>query len=244
MKIIAHRGASGEFPENSLLAFEQAILQKTDGIELDVHFHDESQQFIVLHDSYLEKTTNGKGHYNQYSIAELTQLSLGQNQNLTTLAQSLRVIAGRTFVNIELKTINSNIAVIHAQLFSLDSIISDAIKNHGFSLEQFVLSSFNHHILFHSKKILTKIKTAALIAHNPVKFAGIATDLKCDAINPVIDCLDQALVQDAHQRGLEVWVYTVDRIEDIQLCQQLNVDAIFTNFPENARSHLNNCKDR
>ena len=84
MKIIAHRGASGEFPENSLLAFEQAIQQKADGIELDVHFHDQSQQFIVLHDIYLDKTTNGQGHYNLYSIAKLTQLSLGQNQKLLT----------------------------------------------------------------------------------------------------------------------------------------------------------------
>ena len=58
MLVIAHRGASRRFPENSLLAFEQAILQAADGIELDVHFHPQSQQYIVLHDAYLEKTTN------------------------------------------------------------------------------------------------------------------------------------------------------------------------------------------
>ncbi|MDG1752753.1 MAG: glycerophosphodiester phosphodiesterase family protein [Thalassotalea sp.] len=243
MKIIAHRGASGEFPENSLLAFEQAILQKADGIELDVHFHDESKQFIVLHDFYLDKSTNGQGHYNQHSIAELTQLSIGQEQLLITLSHALTIIAGRALVNIELKTISSDINIINTQLFALKSIINNAIRNDGFSSHQFVLSSFNHHILFHSAKIIPEIATAALIAHNPLDYACIAKDLKCFAINPAIDCLDQALIEDAHQRGLEVWVYTVDRIEEIELCQQLKVDAIFTNFPKNVRNYLSNCKD-
>ena len=48
MKVIAHRGASGEYPENSLLAFEKAIEQKADAIELDARFH-ESSEFILLH---------------------------------------------------------------------------------------------------------------------------------------------------------------------------------------------------
>jgi glycerophosphoryl diester phosphodiesterase len=243
MKIIAHRGASGEFPENSLLAFEQAIRQKADGIELDVHFHDKSKQFIVLHDYYLDKSTNGQGHYNQCSLTELTQLSLGQDQNLITLSRALTLIAGRTLVNIELKTVSSDIGIINTQLFALRSIINNAINNDGFSLQQFVLSSFNHHILFHRDKIMPELASAALISHNPIDYARLAKDLKCNSINPAIDCLDQTLVADAHQRGLEVWVYTVDRFEDIALCQQLNVDAIFTNFPNNVQNYLKNCKD-
>lgn len=243
MKIIAHRGASGEFPENSLLAFEQAILQKAGGIELDVQFHDESKQFILLHDCYLDKTTNGQGHYNRLSLEELSQLSLGQGQKIITLSQALAAIAGKTLVNIEIKTVSSDIYIINAQLHVLQENINEAITNHGFSLKQFVLSSFNHHLLLQSKKILPEIATGALIAHNPLEYASLAKELKCQTINPVIDCLDQSLVTDAHQRGLEVWVYTVDRIEEIEFCQQLKVDAIFTNFPENVQNHLNSCKD-
>lgn len=243
MKIIAHRGASGEFPENSLLAFEQAILQKADGIELDVRFHPHSQQFIVLHDSYLDNTTNSKGHFNQYSLAELTELSLGQEQRLITLSQALRTIAGRTLVNIEIKSNGSDTAIISAQLSALKSQINHAIEQYGFSAQQFVLSSFNHHIIEQSKCILPDIVTAALIAHNPIEYASFAKALKCSAVNPSIECLDQALVTNAHQLGLEVWVYTVDRQEDIDYCQQIKVDAIFTNFPKKVRNYLNNCND-
>ncbi|GAA6204792.1 glycerophosphodiester phosphodiesterase family protein [Thalassotalea sp. SU-HH00458] len=243
MKIIAHRGASGEFPENSILAFEQAILQEADGIELDVHFHSPSQQFIVLHDQYLDEITNAKGQINQYSLEQLTQLSLGQEQKLITLSQALTTIAGRTLVNIEIKSACSDISIVNLHLSALKSQINYAIKHLGFSSQQFVLSSFNHHIIKQSKLILPDIETAALIAHNPIEYASFAQKLKCLAINPAIECLEQALVTNAQQLGLKVWVYTVDREEDINFCRQINVDAIFTNFPKKVRDYINNCND-
>jgi glycerophosphoryl diester phosphodiesterase len=239
MKIIAHRGASGEFPENSLLAFEQAILQEADGIELDVHFHTPSQQFIVLHDQYLDEITKAQGQINQYSLDELTQLPLGQKQKLITLSQALAAIAGRTLVNIEVKSACSDKSILNLHLSVLKSQIHHAIEQQGFSSQQFVLSSFNHHMIKQSKCILPDIATAALIAHNPLDVACFAKALKCTVINPAIECLDQALVTKAHQLGLKVWVYTVDRKEDIDFCQQINVDAIFTNFPKKVRNYLN-----
>ena len=57
MKVIAHRGASGEFPENSLLAFEEAIKQQADGIELDAQYHQASGEFVLLHDSYVKRSS-------------------------------------------------------------------------------------------------------------------------------------------------------------------------------------------
>lgn len=243
MKIIAHRGASGEFPENSLLAFEQAILQEADGIELDVHFHNPSQQFIVLHDQYLDEITNAKGQINQYSLDELTQLPLGQEQKLLTLSQALATIAGRTLVNIEVKSACSDKSILNLHLSALKLQINQAIEHHGFSSRQFVISSFNHHFIKQSKIKLPKYTTAALIAHNPLDVACFANELKCKAINPAIECLDQAFVTKAHQLGLEVWVYTVDRKEDIDICQQIKVDAIFTNFPKKVRNYLSNCND-
>ncbi len=242
MKILAHRGASGEFPENSLLAFEQAIIQEADGIELDAQFHGESQQFIILHDNYLDSTTNGRGHYNLHSLEELTRLSLGENQKLITLQKALEKIAGRVIVNIELKTITSDKNIIKEQIFILKKVLEASLQRDGFSPKQFIISSFNHHMILACKKLLPNISTAALIAHNPIDFANLAQKLKCDVINPEIDCLDPAIINDAHQKGLEVWVYTVDRAEDISLCHQLKVDAIFTNFPENARKILKTCK--
>ena len=81
MKVIAHRGASGEYPENTLLAFKEAIKQQADGIELDIQYH-HSNHFVLLHDNYLEKTTNGKGSVNDYSLTNLQKL----NQKLVSIS--------------------------------------------------------------------------------------------------------------------------------------------------------------
>ena len=74
MLIIAHRGASGEFPENTQIAFEQAIAQHADGIELDIQFHAESSSWWLMHDLYVDKTTNGQGQLQQLPSETLETL--------------------------------------------------------------------------------------------------------------------------------------------------------------------------
>ncbi|MFQ3288353.1 MAG: glycerophosphoryl diester phosphodiesterase, partial [Alteromonadaceae bacterium] len=103
MKVIAHRGASGEYPENTLLAFSEAIKQLADGIELDIQYH-YSNNFVLLHDNDLQKTTNGKGSVNDYSLGDLQQLDAGLGEFIPTLHQALELINGDCFVNIEVKT--------------------------------------------------------------------------------------------------------------------------------------------
>ncbi len=244
MKIIAHRGASGEFPENSLLAFEQAIVQGADGIELDVHFHHASKQFIVIHDAYVNKTTNGQGHYNDYSLEQLTQLALGENQYLVTLEQVLAHIAGRLLINIEIKTTSVSKADINQQLNLLNQLLLKATQVYGFTFEQFVLSSFNHPMILACKNICQHISTAALIAHSPLDSKQLAQQLHCQGVNQDIASLTENFVDDIHSLGLEVWVYTVDKLEDISICLAFGVDAIFTNFPKNSRDLLKICKEK
>ncbi len=241
MKIIAHRGASGEFPENSLLAFEQAIQQGADGIELDIHFHQQSQQFIVIHDAYLDKTTKASGHYAYYSLEQLTAISLGQEQYLVTLEQALAQIAGRLVVNIELKSSTAEQVQLTNEITALAKILQQAVAKHNFNKRQFIISSFNHKAVACCKQ-LTNFTTAALIAHCPADDAQFSQSLGCDYVNADVTCINKSLVDDAHQRGLLVWIYTVDRKEDIFLCQQLGVDGIFTNFPKTTRKILESCK--
>ncbi len=243
MLIIAHRGASNEFPENSLLAFEHAIAQGADGIELDVHYHAASEQYIVLHNFYLDKTTDGHGHYDQYSLEQLTQLSLGENQYLSTLPQALALIQGRVLVNIELKTIESSPTKLTYQLKILDKILSHAIDYQQFSREQLILSSFNHVALNLSTKQLRQYRRASLISHIPHNLNSLIEPLKIDMFNTDINCLNRQLVTNCQQLGLSVWVYTVDRIEDIQRCWDYGVDGIFTNSPQQTRQMINALND-
>jgi len=235
MKIIAHRGASGEFPENSLLAFEQAINQKSDGIELDIHFHINSQTFIVLHDGCLSETTNGHGHFDNYTLDELTCLELGQQQYLITLEDALIKIAGRCIVNLEIKSATTKKNLIAQQLNLLNEQLTRAVAKHNFTFQQLIISSFNHHIIAVCKTHIPFVQTAALIAHIPLNINYLYQELQCDYINQDIESIDNSLVESAHLLGLKVWVYTVDKKIKIEQCMSLKVDAIFTNFPKKSR---------
>jgi len=238
MKIIAHRGASGEFPENSLLAFEKAIEQGADGIELDAQYHVASGKFVLIHDSYLDQTTSGNGDLNSLSLTELKALDLGHNEKLVTLPEALAAINGRVLVNIELKTVRCSSQNLLDIIGELKQVLENAIQCNGFSLEQFIISSFDHHLLFICKQHLPTIKTAALIAHRPLDYTEFAKKLNVTGVNPDIDCVHQCLVEDAHQQSLLVWVYTVDREEDIKHCLAIGVDGIFTNYPAKSREKL------
>jgi len=238
MKVIAHRGASGEYPENSLLAFEQAIKQNCHAIELDAQLH-QSGEFILLHDKYVDKVTNAQGHFDQFSLAELQQLELGNGETIPTLHQAMKLIAGRCPVNIELKSATNTAKEMLIVVDKLKQLLNDLVTAKLFSWQQLIISSFNHPLLSICQKNIPTAKIATLIACCPQDYANQATLLSAYSINPSIDCLNQELVNDAHNRGLEVWVYTVDRPEDISKCLAFGVDAIFTNYPKVTQQYLN-----
>jgi glycerophosphoryl diester phosphodiesterase len=234
MKIIAHRGASGEFPENTLLAFEQAIIQQADGIELDAQYHKKSGNFVLLHDDYITNKNGEEFHYNDLTLSSLLAMTVG-SQPITTLDDALTAINGRCLVNIELKVATTNNINLEKITSALYSLLDSSIQKQHFSYSQFVISSFNHHLLNKVNKQRPLLNTAVLIACCPLELAKIAQNLQAQSINPSINCLHSALVEDAHQKGIEVWVYVVDRKIEIARCLQLGVDAIFTNHPNRTK---------
>jgi len=230
VKVIAHRGASGEFAENSLLAFEQAILQGCDGIEFDVQFHQPSGEFILLHDSYLS-CADKKLHFNQLALSELVKF------NICTLNQALQCINSQCLINIELKSAVQGKQLIN-EMHKLEQLISHAKQNNLITDQQIIISSFNHHALVNLAEHLPKITTAALIACCPIDYAKFCQKLKVKMLNLSIECINREIIADAHRRGLKVWVYTVDNAAQIKQCLDYQVDGIFTNFPQRSRQTI------
>lgn len=238
MKVIAHRGASGEFPENTLAAIKEAINQQADGIEFDIQYH-HSNDFVLLHDYSLEKTTNGKGSINDYSLIDLQKLNAGQNEFIPTLHQALALINGHCLVNIEIKSSDTKNNDLLKVTQLLSQVLNHAVNHNNFLWSQFIVSSFNHQLLAKIKPLLPKISTATLIRTCPVDYAQCAQQLNANGINPSFNIINQQLIDDAHQRGLQVWVYTVDSEEDIYSCYFYGIDAVFTNFPARTKTFIN-----
>ncbi|TQV75021.1 glycerophosphodiester phosphodiesterase [Aliikangiella marina] len=221
MKVIAHRGASGYEPENTLLAIEAAIVMEVDAVEIDLHRVED--QLVVIHDRWIDKTTDGKGRLKDLTFAELRRFDAGKGQKVPTLWEVLKLINGRCAVNIELKADDT--------LALLVSTLTQACAELNFDSTQFVISSFNHHLLKNLKQHAGEWRIGALTGSRPLDYAEFAERLGAYSVHIDVDIVDKYFVDDAHARGLKVYVYTVDKEEDIDDLIALNVDGIFTNYP-------------
>ncbi|NCP65778.1 MAG: glycerophosphodiester phosphodiesterase [Paraglaciecola sp.] len=234
MLIFAHRGASAYAPENTLAAIRKALELKVDGIEIDVH--QVEQGLVVIHDRWVHRTTNGKGQLRDHSLASLQTLDAGLGEHVPSLLQVLQLIAGRCLLNIEIKGVND--------LSLLQEHIEIAVEKYHFSLDQIIVSSFDHHLLRALKTTLPRVKIGALTATKPIDYAAFAQTLQAYSVNADVSFLDEAFVADAHQRGLKVYVYTVDEPADLLELTQWGVDGVFSNAPDKAKAYVASLEPR
>ncbi|XQW86914.1 glycerophosphodiester phosphodiesterase [Thalassotalea piscium] len=235
MLVIAHRGASGEYPENSLLACKKALEQGAHGIEIDVQYHQDSGKFIVFHDYSLKRLTGKTGNINNYPLATLLTTSIGHEQYIITLEQVIALIPSSIFLNIELKVDADSQIQLVTIIHKLQQLLIEAVTQQQITWTQLYISSFNHQLIQLGQQQLPHANFAALITQSALDLAVSTEKMSLAGVNPDIKCLNQKLVSDIHQRGLSCWVFTIDSVEDIKKCISYNVDAIFTNFPRRTR---------
>lgn len=228
MQIIAHRGASGEYPENTLLAFRQALAQGADAIELDV-FAVEGE-LIVIHDPHLQRTTNGRGSIYQHSLAQLATIDAGAGEPIPLLWQVLQLVQGHCWLNIELKGPDT--------LEPLLKLLQRAERELNYDLNSLLISSFNHKLLAAIKAARPELKTGALTASLPTDNCAFAAQLQAYSVHCDAGFIDETLVADAKARQLQLYVYTVDEADDLARLKALGVDGVFTNYPARSRKLL------
>ena len=222
MKIFAHRGASTHFPENTQSAIIAALKANVDGIEVDVQ--SALDDYVIIHDTYLDRTTNGKGKVCDFSAQQIKQFDAGNGEQVPTLQQLIDWNNNQTSLNLELK---------HTfELEKFATVLESNIANKKITADNILVSSFNHHQLHWLKSRLPWLKIGALTASIPLQYAKFAQDLQAYSIHIDKNFMNKPFVDDAKMRGLQVFAYTVDEIEDIKLMLACGVDGIFTDFPD------------
>ncbi|QFU03828.1 Glycerophosphoryl diester phosphodiesterase [Pseudoalteromonas sp. THAF3] len=230
MKVFAHRGASGNHPENTQIAIESALSVGVDGIEVDLQSC--LDDYVIIHDTWLDRTTSGQGKVNKTPLAEIQRYDAGQGQRVPGLQDMIDWIGNKTLLNLELK-----------HTFSLDKLVATLEHNVQQGLlqrEQLIVSSFDHHQLVWLKQHLPWVKIGALTSSIPLNYAEFAQRLHAYSLHLDKNFVNHEFVADAKQRGLEVYAYTVDKKEDILDMRALGVDGIFTNYPCNTKMILAN----
>lgn len=230
--LLAHRGYSGKYPENSPIAFQKVIEESTcDGIESDVHITKDGQ-LVIFHDPTVDRTTNSTGYIKDKTFEEMLQLDIGawkspefEGQHVWTFGQLLDFCKEtKLLLNMELK----NYEVFYEDLEQrvIDEICARQMQ------DQVFLSSFNHISMEKCKEINPEIKTG-LLYDKPLLDMGRYLEIsKSDNIHPRYMLLQYQpeLVDLYHQRGLDVNTWTVNEEEDIRDMINRGVDCIIGNY--------------
>jgi glycerophosphoryl diester phosphodiesterase len=219
VKIIGHRGAAGHAPENTLRSVAVALDLGVHGVEVDVHLVE--GRLVVVHDDRLERTTNGRGRVADARFADVRALDAGGGERVPTLDEVAALVLGRAELVVELKG-EGTAAAVAAFLDGLPPARRRDV----------IVSSFDHPQLAELRALASDVRLGALVAGVPLGLARFATELGAHAVHMSLECLRAAMVRDAHARGLEAWVYTVNHADDVALCARLGVDAVFSDYPE------------
>ncbi len=213
-------------PENTLASFRKALELGVDGVELDVHFVD--GHLLVFHDKQLERTTNGRGLLMDHDFARLRTLDAGNGQQIPTLPEVFAAINGRAILNIELKG--------SASAKPVAEFISDQ-RQAGCSNELFLVSSFDRQLLREVKQLDSQILLGLLIAGPLQDHLAFAAELQAYSLHPPLAVVDRALVEEAHALGLKVFVYTVNKTDDLEKMVTIGVDGVFSNYPDRVQAY-------
>jgi len=235
-KILAHRGASADAPENTLRAFRIAREQGADGVELDV-IRCGTGEVVVFHDDDLERLAKQRGRVRQMPFGALREIDLGGGERIPLLDEVLEETAG-LLVNVELKT-----APTWADRAGDDGLaheVARLIARHRAD-KRTLVSSFDPLLLWRFHRLQPRVPTGLLFGHEqsrPFREAWAARLTHPTALHPEAPLVDDVAMRGWRRRGYAVNVWTVDAPAEIRCLAALGVDAIITNRPAQARAAL------
>lgn len=242
--IFAHRGSAGTHPENTMEAFVAAEKFGADGIELDVQLTKDGE-VVVIHDTTIDRTTNGTGNVMDFTLSELKKLKANYHYKhffkraakIPSLKDVFNWMESNCLLcNIELK--NSDIAYEGLE----DKVIA-LIKEYRFE-ERIIISSFNHYSLAYVSDAATEIETAPLyneILYRPWEYAK---SIQARGIHPKLKAAPIEIIQACMENGIAVRPYTVNKGKDMKKLFEIHCSAIITDYPAKGVKLRKECREK
>lgn len=239
VQIFAHRGFSGYYPENTMLAF-QKVAEETvaDGIELDIQLTKDGE-IVIMHDEMLDRTTNGSGWLKDHTLEELKMLSVGVNvkgffprQTIPTLREYFTWLkTTKLITNIELKTSYFEYEGIEEKLIAM-------VKEFGLE-DQIWYSSFNHYTVARIKKLMPEAKCGLLTDTWLMNIGEYAASQGAASVNArTYFCAKEGVAAELHAHNITLQAWTPNDAEMMQELVDADVDVLITNYPDIAAKVL------
>ena len=219
----AHRGFSARYPENTLLAFRQALAAGCDGIELDVHLSRDGTP-VIIHDEDTLRTTGVAGRVGELPYADLRRLDAGLGEPVPSLEEYLDLVASLPVVtNIEMK----NDRVAYA---GLEEKVLELVRRRKLE-DRIIFSSFNHDSIVKCKALAPDIPCGFLIEQAVADPAAYLRRYQVEYFHPDYRLLNGPFGEAAFRDRLALHVWTVDTWQGFDELLRRNVRGIITNNP-------------
>lgn len=214
---IGHRGARAYEPENTLRSFKKALELDVDAVELDVR-RAKDHEIVVIHDARIDRTTDGKGLVSELTLEEIKQLVTEKDEKIPTLEEALDFLDKKVKILIELKETD------------LEERVLNLIQEKGLE-KNVTIVSFLEEALRKVRELDDEMETGLIyVRHkNPIK---TALELKANYLLPLYRFTHAANVQKAHENGLKVIVWTINKQEEVAEYVKKGVDGIASDKPD------------
>ena len=232
----AHRGFSGKYPENTMLAFTKAIEEGCEGIEMDVHFSKDGE-LVIIHDEQIDRTSDRTGKVKDLTYEELTKADFSYKykemgfQKIPTLREYFQLVKDKDIItNIELKT------GIY-QYEGIEQAVYDMICEYDLK-DRILISSFNHFSVMRMKEIDQTMQCGFLTESWLLNPGTYLKENGIESYNPLYRMLTDEVVADIRKHGRQINTWTVNQEKDIEKMIDLEVEGIISNYPDRVKKIL------
>jgi glycerophosphoryl diester phosphodiesterase len=226
--ITAHAACKGHAPENTLAGIRAALKLRADAIEIDIRCTRDGVP-VLLHDSTVDRTTDGQGKLAELSLRQVRRLDAGGGERIPTLREVLDVVAGRALIVLEIKPSGIETETL-------------AVVRRAKALDWCVVHSFRPQVVEQIKKLEPKMPCSLLTggedARDWRRLFSFALSLGAQGVAVHHAAVTPQLVRAAHLRELRFSTWTVDTRTDTRRVYAAGVDAITTDYPDRVRRWL------
>ncbi|OHX48081.1 glycerophosphodiester phosphodiesterase family protein [Cytobacillus pseudoceanisediminis] len=232
---IAHRGATGYAPENTVAGFDLAVDMKADYIEIDVQ-RSKDGELVVIHDTSVDRTTDGTGKVGDLTFNYLRSLDAGSwkgeqfaGEPIPTFEEILDRYHGKVGILIELKA---------PELYpGIEEQVADKIKERNLDKpqnEKIIIQSFNFESMKTMDQLLPNVPIGVLTSNRADTTAEALQEFSAyaDWFNPSYGIVTKELVNQVHSLGMQIGSWTVRSQDAADFLFEMDVDAIITDYPD------------
>ncbi|MCG7343966.1 glycerophosphodiester phosphodiesterase [Sporosarcina sp. ACRSL] len=232
---VAHRGATGYAPENTIAAFDLAVDMKADYIEIDVQ-RSEDGELVVIHDTTVDRTTDGTGQVGDLSFEELRGLDAGSwfgeqfaGESLPTFEEVLDRYYGKIGIFVELKA---------PELYpGIEKQVAEALRERNLDKpqnEKIIIQSFNFESMKKMDALLPRVPVGVLTSNTADTTPEALQEFSMYAewFSPSYGIVTEELVENVHSLGMQIGSWTVRSQDTADFLFDMGVDAIITDFPD------------